>query len=233
MLDLAYQTVLTLISKDSQGYLTPEEFNRLSNLAQMDIFRSYFVEDNEAKNKQNKGYSNTGYANLSFHIRQKIDQFADSKPLNYLDGFFNLPEDLYVLEQDGVFVSATMDVVEEVERKDLTYLMSSLGNASTFYPVYERLPNKIRIYPNSIVEGVECRYLRKPKAPKWTYFMLPNKQPKFDPTNNDFQDFELHEEEFSSLVVRILSFAGVTVREVDVVKIAEGYKQQINQENIQ
>jgi len=37
-----YKTVLVVINKENRGYITPEEFNRLSALAQNEIFEGYF-----------------------------------------------------------------------------------------------------------------------------------------------------------------------------------------------
>ena len=41
-IDDIYQKVLALANKEQRGYITPQEFNLLSNKAQMDIFESYF-----------------------------------------------------------------------------------------------------------------------------------------------------------------------------------------------
>ena len=41
-IDNVYNTVLVITNKDNRGYITPEEFNRLANQAQNEIFESYF-----------------------------------------------------------------------------------------------------------------------------------------------------------------------------------------------
>ena len=40
-----YQTVLVITNKDNRGYITPEEFNRLADQAQNEIFESYFARE--------------------------------------------------------------------------------------------------------------------------------------------------------------------------------------------
>ena len=37
-----YNTVLVITNKDNRGYITPEEFSRLANQAQNEIFEGYF-----------------------------------------------------------------------------------------------------------------------------------------------------------------------------------------------
>lgn len=235
MIDLVYQTVLTVLSKDNQGYVTPEEFNKISNLVQMEIFRGYFEDENRDKNKQNRGLSNEGYSNLPFHQRQRIDQFAATASLVYSAGTHILPADLYVIEEDGISLPTNGAVIEEVERKDLAFLNKSDAKPTVTYPVYERFNTYIKVYPTSVIVNIDCRYLRTPKAPKWTYYVmaLPDgSQPvMFDSTNPSFQDFELHESEFSNIVIKVLSYFGITLRESDVVQITESLKQQVKIEN--
>lgn len=229
MIDEVYQLSLVLLSKDSQGWVTPEEFNKVAKLAQDSIFRGYFEDENRDKNKQNRGLSNEGYANLAFIQRQRIDQFAATATLVKVGDVYPLPADLYLIEEDGIYRPSTFTVAEEVERKDLAYLNKSEMAPSELYPVYERFAKSIKIYPNIALldNSYECRYLRKPKTPKWTYFELPDGEVKFDITNPSYQDFDLHESEFPNLVTRIVGHFGLTIREPEVVQAAEALKNEI------
>ena len=40
-----YQSVLVITNKDNRGYITPDEFNRLAEQAQNEIFASYFARE--------------------------------------------------------------------------------------------------------------------------------------------------------------------------------------------
>ena len=42
MIDRVYKTVQTILAKERNGILTPEDFNILAKLAQDTIFRGYF-----------------------------------------------------------------------------------------------------------------------------------------------------------------------------------------------
>lgn len=232
MIDLIYKTVQTIINKENNGYLSPTEFNILANNVQMEIFRNYFEDENKDKNKENRGLTNKGYSNLDFNQRQRINQFSEITDIPLLEQKFSLPEDLYIIEDDGITVLKMIgsvyteqSVVEEAERSILGYLNKSSVSPSETYPVYERYAKHIIVYPNTI-DKIRVRYIRTPKMPKWTYFIVSNKE-MFDPSNTSFQDFELDKSEFSNIVVRMLSYFSINIREEEVVKIAETLKDKI------
>jgi len=37
-----YQTVLLILNKEQRGYMTPDEFNKVSQQVQLEIFEKYF-----------------------------------------------------------------------------------------------------------------------------------------------------------------------------------------------
>lgn len=232
MINLVYLTLLTIINKENQGYVSPTEFNILANNVQNEIFRGYFEDENKDKIKKNKGYTNKGYSNLDFNERQRIDQFAAIADITKQgNGQFLLPSDLYLIEDDGIVSISGKglqlgNVIEEIERSTIGYLNNSISAPSDVYPVYERYNKYIYVYPESIIL-IRMRYLRKPKPPKWTYFVTGAGNELFDPSNSSFQDFELHESEFTNIINRMLTYFGVNLREAEVVKMAETLKDKL------
>lgn len=220
MIDLVYKTVTTIINKENNGYISPDEFNKIANFVQEKIFKGYFEDHNRDDIRDHSGQVSKGYGNLPFNQRQKIDQFADDSVLtNPLNQFYTLPENLYWVEDDGV-TTLQGAVVEEVERRELGYLSNSIAKPTNTYPVYGRYSDKIKVYPSTLTEDLNIRYIRKPNQPKWTYFILPDGNPAFNPTAQDFQDFELHESEFSNIVLKILVFFGINLREAEIIQVA-------------
>jgi len=75
------------------------------------------------------------------------------------------------------------------------------------------------VYPSTINEqgAVLAQYLRYPKDPKWTYIDLDRGEPVFNPSAADYQDFELPIEDEPLLVTKILQYAGLSIREAQVV----------------
>lgn len=231
MINRIYLVIQTLINKDQNGYISPDEFNIIADNIQNRIQRGYFEDENRDKLKENRGLTNRGYANLAFNERQRIEQFAEIATLTYDAGTssFTLPDNVYFLEDNGITTS-NGTVIEEVQRSNIAYLnRSSLSAPNEVYPVYEKYSNRIVISPSTITSGVRCRYIRTANSPKWTFTVLSDGTPLFNPTANDFQDFELHESEFSNIVVMMLSELGLSIRESEVIQVAEALK---NQQNI-
>ncbi|WP_179135540.1 hypothetical protein, partial [Escherichia coli] len=71
--------------------------------------------------------------------------------------------------------------------------------------------------------------IRKPKAPKWTYILLPNGDAMYNGSASDLQDFELPEALFDKLVVKILSYAGLSLREQEVQQYSNNEEVKNNQ----
>lgn len=233
MIDLVYSTVTIIINKEQNGYVSPDEFNKIANLVQEKIYKNYFEDHNRDDNKDHSGLVSKGYGNLPFNQRQKIDQFAEAGTMvNVVDTqFFDLPEDLYLIEDDGIQTSTNI-VVEEVERRELGYLANSIAKPTENYPVYARYSDKIKVYPSTLTGDLEIRYLRKPKAPKWTYFSAPDGNAFYNAAAADHQDFELHDSEFTNIVMNILMFFGINLREQEIIQVANTLtNEEINKEN--
>lgn len=231
MIDLVYKTLLTIINKENQGYVSPTEFNTLAHQVQSEVFRGYFEDENIDKNKENRGLVNNGYSNLGFNQRQRIEEFSEITTIAKSGNQFNLPDDLYLIEDQGITSTVSANsyntVISNVEQNQYNYLIRSSAKPTEVYPVYTKYKSNIRVFPDTITE-IELRYLRTPKIPNWTYIILGTGDPMYNPADVSFQDFELHESEFSNVVVRLLSYFGLNLREAEVVQIAETLKDKIN-----
>lgn len=226
MIDLIYKTLLTIINKENQGYVSPTEFNLIANNVQNEIFRSYFEDENRDSVRENKGYVNKGYANLAFNERQRIIQFSSKTNISKVNGEFILPNDLYLIEDDGV-LSDSGKIIQEVEKGSIGYLLNSSASPSSIFPVYEQYVDRLDVYPSTI-DSLTLRYVRMPKKPTWTYFITGTGGQLYDPSNSSFQDFELHVSEFSNIVNRMLTYFGINLREQEIVQIAETLKDKLN-----
>jgi hypothetical protein len=68
--------------------------------------------------------------------------------------------------------------------------------------------------------SAELFFIRKPKNPKWTYIDV-NGSPIFN-ANSDLQDFELDYAYLPALVIKILMYCGLSIREELVMQSANG-----------
>jgi hypothetical protein len=106
---------------------------------------------------------------------------------------------------------------------------SLLTAPSNIYPAYTMSNNGIvTVYPSTIsgYGAVQAVYFRYPRDPKWTYISLTNGEPVFDQSQPDYQDFELPLEDEYKLVVKILQYCGMSIREGEVVQYSLGQEQQ-------
>jgi len=231
MIDEVFKTVQTILAKDRNGFITPEEFNILARLVQDSIYRGYFEDENRDKIRENRGLTNSGYSNLSFNQRQRIDQFAKTATVvfNGIDMRYDLPADLYFIEDEGVLSDAD-NVIEEVERYRRGYLKSSISAPTTLYPVYERFETYIEVSPATIITDINLRYLRKPLDPRWTFVIVGNNE-LFDGSNPSFQDFELHESEFNNIVIRLLTYFSINIKDTDIIQVSEVMKDKLKVED--
>lgn len=223
MIDTIYKTLLTIINKENQGYLSPTEFNLIAYQVQHEIYRGYFEDYNRDKNKDNRGLTNSGYGNLPDQDSQRIEIFSAVANLTGTNGVFTLPSDVYLLEDEGICTTEGK-IVDKVSQKDIRRLQCSEAHPTETYPVYTQAGDTITVSPDTITD-LEVGYLREPLVPKWTYVVINGKE-LYDPTNPSFQDFELHPSEFSNIIHRMLSYFGINLRESEVIQYAESLKQQ-------
>lgn len=230
MIDSVRSTVLSIISKDNRGYITPFEFNLFAKQAQLEIFEGMFYTYSNSVNKQNAHLHNNGYTDIPKQIEEAIDTFSAYGILNYnaITGKYNVPDDAYML--NTVIYNGTVEIEKVQATKIYNLLSSNLTAPTTSYPVYTQegtlpplLNSTITVYPDSIAQTglVTTQYVRYPKDPKWTYFGIVNGTPVFDPTQPDYQDFELPLSYETDLVIKILQYAGLSIRENDITSAAK------------
>ena len=213
-----YQTVLTIINKENRGYLTPDEFNRLANIAQLEIFEGYFT---KVVQVDNAGVSADDGGNPMMVIAEKISVFHDSTEIDSTTNNFTFPDDFYRLET----ITVSGIIADQVSHKDVRYInLSPLTAPVTTQPVFTRIENGVTLYPNTI-RTVDIDYLRMPQAPTWRFLDDPNGMPVYNPTGST--NFELHPSEEHELVYKILSLAGVVIRDSEIQGVGTGKEQQI------
>jgi hypothetical protein len=143
--------------------------------------------------------------------------------------FFDSSPKPYTIFQKGTKFSEA----ERVSHSKITMLNnSSLISPSIMFPAYTLEGESLDIYPDTvnIVGRVQSQYVRYPRDPKWTYVTLIGGEPSFDQSQPDFQDFELPISDEPTLVLKILQYAGMSIRELQAVQFGQGLEQKEDQE---
>ncbi len=127
--------------------------------------------------------------------------------------------------------SSRMSEAERVSHSKITMLNNSIYTSPTLtYPAYVHEDIRMTAFPSSIddVGRVVAQYYRYPKDPKWTYVSLTNGEPLFDQSQPDYQDFELPLDDQANLIMKILQYAGISIREGSVYQFSN-YEDNDNQ----
>jgi hypothetical protein len=146
------------------------------------------------------------------------------------DLYFSVPNDLYKL---GTVIYDNTTEVQHVDRNRYLYLASSpYTQPTTNFPVYmyERSTQgtsgnntsnpHLYIYPSSITNAndIKVSYIRKPSDVVWGFSTGNLGQYLY--SSNVSTQFELIESEQTNIVLRILAYAGVIIRDPQVVQVA-------------
>ena len=220
-----YQTVLMILNKEQRGYMTPTEFNKVATQVQLEIFEDYF----DDLNKQLRvPQADTDYADRQENIDEKIAIFKTFGSATYTTAgslsYFELPtSDVYGKLVDfyrlGNVLYNDEKVVQRLDRREFYYAnQSRLTKPSTINPAYLYENQKLFIKPTSIVSKITVDYVRKPVDVNWVIRL--GSLGQYEYNDLDSVDFELHESEQTEVILKILLYAGIIIRDNEIVQTA-------------
>ena len=226
-----YRTCLFILNKEQRGYLTPAEFNSIATQVQLEVFEKYF----EDKNQQLRLPENESeYANRVKNVDNQISIFKEIISLapDWIIGTneFNQPLNVHRI---GTVIYKDEQELQRVERNDwLRINMSKLTRPSANYPIYIYESDKIIIQPpnlvvpdplnpGQIVDQFSLSYVRKPLNPIWGYTVQPSNG-AFIYDSLTSQDFEIDDVDQTEVILKVLLYAGVVIRDPQIVQAAAG-----------
>ena len=225
-----YRTVLSLINREQRGFMTPDQYNRLARMAQLDLFEKAFFDYNRYLTRKETGTINDEYANLAKGTKEKIDVFSTSSTLTFSSGIAAVPSDFYKCIM--ISTSTRGLEVQEVQKSDLPQINSSkLTAPTTSYPIYFKEGANINIFPATI-SSATLDYIFKPSDPVWA-FTTGGTYGDMAYASGSSTNFQLHDSEEVPLIIKILAYSGVTIKDPTVIQAAKQEEtQKIQQENI-
>tara|TARA_B100001094_G_scaffold323913_1_gene375627 strand:+ start:3304 stop:4083 length:780 start_codon:yes stop_codon:yes gene_type:complete len=248
-----YQTVLLILNKEQRGYMTPEEFNKTATQVQRRIFERYFDDLNQ---QVRVPQSNFDYADRVDNIDEKIAEFKTENVVQLttatdppMYNFYELPDDLYRLNTvtfdantlppaptgppgppiPRSFAQPSYAVeLERLGRNEFYNINNSPLTKPDFgCPVYLYEDNKLIVFPQEITNKLRVTYVKKPSDINWAFQTIGSGAYVYDQPSST--QFELHNSEQVEVVINILLYAGVVVRDPSVVQVAN---QEIQQEEV-
>lgn len=229
MINNVRKTVLSVLNKNNYGYISPDDFNMFARQAQREVFENYFYQYAQANNKTNSRTAGSGYADLAAKHEQAIDTFHVTEALPYdatttsylAPSLLNTGSDAYLVMGIDLLAAGGQEASKVSVAKARMLSRSNLTAPSYNNAIYSENAGMINPLPNPAgADLVECRYIRYPQDPNWTYLSFGNGEPLFDGTATDFQDFEVDLSEETELINKILQMAGLSIREIQMATIA-------------
>ena len=228
-----YQTVLMILNKEQRGYMTPTEFNTVATQVQLEIFEKYFDDLNQ---QLRVPQADTDYADRQENIDEKLAIFKTFGDATYITvgglSYFALPtSDTYgnvvSFYRLGNVLYNDEKVVQRLDRHEFYYAnQSRLTKPSTINPAYLYENQKLFIKPTTITDKIKVDYIRKPNDIIWGF--TPGSVGQYVWNNTPYSlsnptgstDFEIHESEQTEVILKILLYSGIIIRDPEVVQTA-------------
>tara|TARA_R100001460_G_scaffold785_7_gene3485 strand:+ start:8046 stop:8783 length:738 start_codon:yes stop_codon:yes gene_type:complete len=239
--DKVYRKVLAILNKESRGFLTPDEFNRIGSQVQLDLLDKAFHDYNRAVSRETVGRGAQGYGDIPKKIQDRIDPFYTTNNITLVSGVGALPtvtvddytrSNVYnivrVTTQDNSSLNITE--VDRIEKSKLTYLLSSsITSPSTTFPIYYITGQNINVNPIAL-SSVSMDYISIPSDPVWNSTADSNGALTYTATGST--DFTLHSSSEVDLVLGILRYTGVIIKDPSVIQaIGQETATKVQQEN--
>ena len=217
--DTVYKTVLLILNKEQRGYMTPDEFNKIGQQVQLEIFEKYFEDLNQIVRAPQ---TDADYADRLSYLEEKISIFENNSTKTVLSGVVSL-SDVHRLNT----VTYNNIELQKVGRKEYYNIIKSpLTKPTELYPIYLQEGNSLKIEPTSI-SFIDISFIKKPLNINWN-FVADEGLGIFVYTSNGTTDFELHSSEQTEVILRILAYAGIVIRDTQIIQAASAQVQQQN-----
>ena len=228
-----YQTVLMILNKEQRGYMTPTEFNTVATQVQLEIFEKYFDDLNQ---QLRVPQADTDYADRQENIDEKLAIFKTFGDAIYTTvgglSYFVLPTtdtygDSVSFYRLGNVLYNDEKIVQRLDRHEFYYAnQSRLTKPSTINPAYLYENQKLFIKPTTITDKIKVDYIRKPNDIVWGF--TPGSVGQYVWNNTPYSlsnptgstNFEIHESEQTEVILKILLYSGIIIRDPEVVQTA-------------
>lgn len=211
-----YTKVLSILNKESRGFLTPGEFNNIGSQVQLELLDKAFYDYNRAVVRESLGRTGEGYANIPKKIQDKIDPFYATESISLTSGVGTLPTFYNII---NISADSRLTQLERIDKSKLSFLLSSpLTAPSSTFPIYYVTGSTITVNPTTI-SSIDIDYISVPADPKWN-FDTDSATGAFTYNATGAVNFTLHPSEEVELVIGILKYAGVVIKDPSVLQMA-------------
>jgi len=234
-----YTTVLSILNKEQRGYLTPYEFNQLATQVQLEIFEKFFEDYNQYIRMPK---TDVEFASRMDHIHEEFQLFEENKDASSVTGnVYDLPTTPAVHRFGSAFLTRASGnpEIEIVSRREYhEQILSPLTQPTINHPIGIYHKDKLTVYPKVVSpakEDVTFNYIRKPADVVWAYGVdtgagsgntgafIWDGTPGFSLTpviGGASVNFEISDSQQTEVIIEILKYAGVIIRDPQIVQSA-------------
>ena len=221
--DTVYKTVLLILNKEQRGYMTPDEFNKIGQQVQLEIFEKYFEDLNQIVRAPQ---TDADYADRLSYLEEKLSVFEKIGVDESVTGTGTIS--LTNLNVHRLNTVTYNDIeLQKVGRKEYYNIIKSpLTKPTESHPIYLQEGNSLKIEPTTI-GTINISFIKKPLPIKWN-FTFNNNLAIYVYNVIGSTPFELHESEQTEVILRVLAYAGIVIRDPQIVQAATAEVQQQN-----
>jgi len=240
-----YTTVLSILNKEQRGYLTPYEFNQLATQVQLEIFEKFFEDYNQYIRMPK---TDVEFASRMDHIMEEFQVFEkNDKASSVAGGGYTQPLDLHRFGSAVFNIGLNSPPIEIMSNREYNSIkLSPLTQPTTNFPVAKYQQDKLTVFPSVVgaaVKDVSFNYIRKPLDVRWGYitnatlgnyvydptvYVSPTgavPYPPVPPTaaapaTAGSTNFEISESQQTEVIISILKYAGVIIRDPNIIQTA-------------
>ena len=232
-IDEVYRLVQTFSNKEQRGFIAPKDFNLLAKQAELELYNKRLsIVMEKSQPKKVAGYYSESLSPLV--AEQDISPFLVLFPLTItnpsntptLGGYstttsFDYIKSIFALPSDELDINTNVPV-EIVSVENLQQVLrSSLAKPSMEYPVAllsggSSGSKRISVFPDTI-SRVQIWHYTYTNNPKWNYVTIAGK-PVYDASSS--VGFMLSPNTHGEIVIKILEYLGVSIREAEVTQYA-------------
>lgn len=237
--NVVYKTLKDLVNKDQQGFVTPDVFNSMAGIAQINIFNRLFDDLKDAHRNARAQFDPGRDKSLFKRINEDLSSFAKTQVIQKDQGVFAKPNDVARIISATTFGDIILDQSTRTpiemcydEDKIDRMLRNNISAPTESYPI-ALVSKDIEVFPQSI-QKIRLKYYKFPQSIKADTGASSSNSPSFgvgitgtyNPQNSF--DFELPDHYISMLVVEIAELIGVNLREQGIINYANSEQQSNN-----
>ena len=236
-IDEIYRLVQTFANKEQRGFVTPSDFNLLAKQAELELVNKRLdVLREKSQPKKAAGFTQESLTpelaeqdlapfliSVSKSTSKGVVSSGYTENEITIDPNVLLIKELFILPDESLGINSHIPL-EIIGPKDINkVLRSSLVKPSVEFPIGLMSGSinsgdlKIKVFPDEINSVMMYVYHLPSNPPQWSYVTIAGK-PVYNPS--DSTQFRLPVRVHGELVIKILEYLGVNLREAEVVQYA-------------